>query len=144
MTPVIEGDMIALIHIVRMDPAAEPVWDGIEWSSGASDTPLWQGMASVRPNKDWRARNRTWAMEDTAEHAVRMQINLAKNLLVPHADWPAPPVDIQHGDIVTVLNNPNDPVLEQYAFSVRNPIGATDNWHRTLLCDVSLGNRHGE
>lgn len=143
MTPVLEGDMIALIEMYRMDPTAEPVWDGVSWSSGTGDLLLWRGMARVQPNKDWRARNRTWANEDTAEHAVRFQLNLAKNHLVPKHEWPAPLVDIQHGDIVKVTNNPNDPLLESFVFSVRNPIGASDNWHRTLLCDANLGSRYG-
>lgn len=151
MTPVMEGDFVSLIEIYRLDPNAEPVWvedAGVEyggyWIEGAEDGRLWRGMARIAPNKDWRARNRTWANEDTAEHAVRLQFNLAKNLLVPREDWPATPVDIHHGDIVKVVNNPNDPVLELYSFSVRNPIGASDNWHRTVLCDANLGSRYGE
>jgi hypothetical protein len=72
---------------------------------------------------------------------VRIQLNTYKNFLVPKDQWPAPPVDILHGHVVTVLNNPNDPVLENFIFTVRNPIGATDNWHRTILCDANLGSR---
>lgn len=144
MTPVLEGDMIALVEVYRMDPGAEPVWDGVSWASGSSDVLLWRGLTRVQPNKDWRARNRTWAQEDTAEHAIRFQLNLAKNELVPREDWPAPLVDIEHGDIMKVIDNPNDPILESFVFSVRNSIGASDNWHRTILCDVNLGSRYGE
>ena len=150
MTPVLEGDFVALIEVWRLDPDAEAVWvededhdNGGYWTEGADDQPMWRGMARVVPNKDWRARNRTWANEDTAEHAVRVQLNLAKNFMVPREDWPVPLVDIQHGDIVKVLNNPDDPILERYTLSVRNPIGASDNWHRTLLCDANLGSRYG-
>lgn len=150
MTPVMEGDFVSLIEILRLDPNAEAVWIedptseyGGYWGDGAADATLWRGMSRIAPNKDWRARNRTWANEDTAEHAVRLQFNLAKNLLVPREDWPAPLVDIQHGDIVRVVENPNDPILELYSFSVRNPIGASDNWHRTILCDANLGSRYG-
>lgn len=137
-TPVIEGDMVALIEIKKpYSGATEPVWNEAtqEWAYDANEV-VWRGMARVQPNKDWRARNREWAQENTAEHAIRVQINLYKNMLYP---WPAPPVDLKHGYIVTVVNNPNDPILERYMFTIRNPIGASDNWHRTLLCDANLG-----
>lgn len=141
--PVIEGDMIATIEIsVPFDGTQEPYWDDATgaWVSPAAVL-IWQGKARIQPNKDWRARNREWSMENTAEHAIRVQLNLAKNLLVPREAWPADPVDIQHGHIVHVIDNPDDPLLTNYLMTVRNPIGASDSWHRTLLCDVDLGGR---
>lgn len=142
MTPVLEGDFVALIEVIRPSPEdAQPEWIDGDWVY-PTPTALWRGMARVTPNKDWRARNREWAMEQTAEHAVRVQLNLAKNMLVPKSEWPAPAVDIRHGDVVKVVDNPNDPILERYNLTVRNPIGATDNWHRTLLCDANLGSRY--
>lgn len=150
-TPVFEGDMTALIEVIRSSPeGSQPAWvedETYEYGGYWQDhgaLVLWRGMARVTPNKDWRARNRTWAMEQTAEHAVRIQMNLYKNFLVPREEWPAPPVDIWHGDIVKIVKNPNDPVLEKYSLAVRNAIGASDNWHRTLLCDANLGGRYGE
>lgn len=143
-TPVFEGDMTALIEIRHpFKGDEEPLWDSelAEWVYPEDLAPVWRGLARVQPNKDWRARNREWAMENTAEHAVRIQLNAYKNFLVPKDEWPAPPVDILHGHVITVLNNPNDPVLENFVFTVRNPIGATDNWHRTILCDANLGSR---
>lgn len=139
----LEGDYTSLIDIIRPRGGAEQTWVEAEerWTN-VDVEPMWRGMARVQPNKDWRARNRTWASEQTAEHAVRFQFNLAKNHLVPKSEWPAPLVDIQHGDIVRVQSNPNDPVLELYQFTVRNPIGASDNWHRTILCDANLGGRY--
>lgn len=145
-TRVIEGDMTALIKILRPnDGTAEPVWsdEAGEWIEPA-DTLIWRGMARIQPNKDWRARNREFAFENTAEHAVRVQLNVYKNFMVPREQWPAPAVDIQHADIVEIERNPNDPILEKYVLSVRNGIPASDNWHRTLLCDANLGSRIGE
>ena len=142
--PSLESDYVALIEFTRLDSEANtpPEWDeeAEEWTSSAL-LPLWRGMARLQPNKDWRARNRTWASEETGEHALRIQMNLYKNLLVPKDEWPAAPVDIKHGDLVTVTSNPNDPVLEGYQFTVRNSMGASDSWLRTILCDVNLGTR---
>lgn len=140
--PSLETDYVALIEITRDDVNADPVWDedAKQWVSQPLPL-LWRGMARLQPNKDWRARNRTWAGEETAEHAVRVQLNLYKNLLVPKEVWPAPMVDVKHGDFVTVIRNQNDPSLELHQFVVRNSMGASDSWHRTLLCDVPLGSR---
>lgn len=145
-TPVIEGDMTARIIVLRPhDGTQEPVWNDVtETWEMPENAPVWRGMARIQPNKDWRARNREFALETSAEHAVRVQMNIFKNWLVPKPEWPAPPVDIQHGYIIEIEDNPNDRVLENYLMTVRNPMGASDNWHRTLLCDVNIGGRLGD
>src|SRR5690606_39487543 len=63
-TPVIEGDMTALIEIRRpYEGEEEPLWDSEleEWIYPNDLSPVWKGMARIQPNKDWRARNREWA-----------------------------------------------------------------------------------
>ena len=137
-TPVIEGDMTAHIVILRPhDGTEEPFWDKDleQWLMPDND-PIWEGMARIQPNKDWRARNREFAREETAEHAVRVQVEFGSNT-IDGSDGVLP--EFRLGDRVRVLSSPHDNALEDYIFTVRNPISSSNAWLRNLLCDVDLG-----
>ena len=110
--------------------------DGLVSSTAA---PLWRGWAAVTPNKDWRARDRRWAYDDTAVHAYRVQLwHVRKNLLVPKEAWStAPLVRFKEGQVVKVTRNDSDPTYEGLRLVVRNAITDSDKWQPTLLCDMS-------
>lgn len=118
--------------------------DGVTWTPDggivpAVVTPLWRGWAAVTPNKDWRARDRRWAYDDTATHAYRVQLHhVRKNLLVPQSEWStAPLVMFKEGQIVKVVRNDSDTTYEGLRLVVRNAITDSDKWQPTLLCDMS-------
>lgn len=142
--PSFEGDYVALVEFFDPSDSDDDVsWDEVEekWVS-VIKSPLWRGMARVVPNKDWRARTKDFAGESNAEHAVRVQLDIRKNLLVPKAQWTQEnAVDLKTNHMMRVITNPADQLLTEYRFVVRNSVGASDNWHRTILCDVNLGGR---
>lgn len=139
------SDYTALVEFyIPSDADDDLQWDEEQgrWVSAPAEI-LWRGMARIAPNKDWRARTRDFAGESAAEHAVRFQLDVRKNLLVPRAQWTEEyMVDLTTGHMVRVISNPNDPALQEYTFVVRNAIGANDSWHRTILCDANLGGRY--
>lgn len=132
------GLMEAIIEIFRPAPQdSEPVFDPTTgtWSGGAP-LYLFRGNARVQPNKDWRARNREFAREETAEHAVRVQVEFGSNK-IDGSDGVLP--EFRLGDRVRVISSPHDTALQDYIFTVRNPISSSNAWLRNLLCDVDLG-----
>lgn len=135
------GFMEAIVEIFR--PAAQdddPIFnpDTGEWTGG-QPTYLFQGRARVQPNKDWRARNREFAREETAEHAVRVQVEFGSNTL-DGSDGALP--EFRIGDRVKVTYSPHDEALKDYLFTIRNPISSSNAWLRNLLCDVDLGDNN--
>jgi hypothetical protein len=132
------GFMEATIEIFRPAPQnSEPVFDPETgtWSGGPV-TYLFRGRARVQPNKDWRARNREFAREETAEHAVRVQVEFGSNT-IEGSDGVLP--EFRLGDRIRVTSSPHDTALEDYIFTVRNPTSSSNAWLRNLLCDVDLG-----
>lgn len=135
----------SLIQVYPKTMGTEYTWDPKDGNGKDPVVPLWRGWATVTPNKDWRARDRRWAYEDTATHAYRVQLWHRKmNLLYPRDQWETAPLPLfEYGQTVRVLEHPSDPTYVGLLLSVRNAVTDSDQWQPTLLCDVSTGDPIG-
>jgi len=121
-------------------------WDPETGNTRTPIDPVWVGWASLTPNKDWRARDRRWAYEDTATHAYRVQLwHIDKNELYPEDQWGDQSLRVKMGEgmMVKVLSLPADPRSVGLRLIVRNAVTDSSFWQPTLLCDVDTGDQNG-
>ncbi len=140
---VARGWMTARIEVLSVSAATPDIrfssWDPLNPSypeqgdpkTRAVLTPIFVGMGRIEPNKDWRARLMENDGAVSTWHAVRVQYDLTSNELTTT-------VMPGKGDQVHVLDC-IDPLLDDYRFAVRNPLGTSNTWQRTLLCDAVVG-----
>ena len=132
---------------IRPPKTERQEWDPNTGFSDLDYPPVWRGWAAVTPNKDWRARNRRHAYNDTAVHAYRVQLwHVDKNLLVPENQWGdvSKRIVVTHGWNVKVVQHETAPQHVGLSLTVRNAIRDSDWWQPTLLCDVDTEDENGE
>lgn len=117
-------------------------WDPVLGTIKTPRHPVFRGWAVITPNKDWRARDRSTAGDDTAVHAYRVQLlNYRKNLLKQKAEWGDPSTWYRgsYGHEVQIIEHNTDPARVGMWLYVRNAVTDSDMWQATLLCDVDTG-----
>jgi len=120
-----------------------------EWTPGVgmSDTTttlVWRGHGRVQPNIDWRARDRDFAGELTATHAVRVQLGINKNhvgavldgagKIVTYGDDPTFAKDFIVKVVETQVSGAQG--LVGLPMVVRNALVSDMPWVYNLLCDA--------
>lgn len=141
--PTVESTMLAAVNIYR------PTGEQSEWVPGVGMDDdayelVWQGDARIQPNIDWRARDREFAGEFDATHAVRIQVPIGKNKLGA--------VYGNNGEIIEYGPDPEfykDFVVRTMAsyvkgteklvgmrYTVRNALNSSNAWVHNLLCDT--------
>src|SRR5690606_7525060 len=84
---------------------------------------------------------RVWSPPRSRERGPRTP-QVTRRLRARRAQWTQESaVDLKCNDMMRVSTNPAEQLLTEYRVVVRNSVGASDNWHRTILCDVTLGGR---
>lgn len=141
--PVVESTMLAGVNIYR-PTGNQSTWTPGEGMSTDAYELVWMGDARIQPNKDWRARDREFAGEFDATHAVRIQIPMQKNRLGAVVDTDGriisygPEVEF-HKDFyvkVTATYVKGTEELINTRYTVRNAVNSSNAWVHNLLCDT--------
>lgn len=138
----------SLVEIYPPEAAERAEWSPEKGLSHKDVPPVWRGWAAVTPNKDWRARLRTWGEAATGTHAYRVQLHHAgKNYLFPEEEWGQPGTElplIGEGWLVKIVQMVGDPKYEGLRLVVRNAVMDNNKWQPTLLCDMEVDHGAGD
>ena len=137
----------AQIRHISNDPAWDTTWaplDGTAANSPHLSPVVWTGRARIQPNVDWRARKHAVVGEVVTEHAVRIQIPFDGNTLPGHegempligsGDW------VTVTDVMSMQGVPSDDAVTRFTYTIRNIIGSSNSWTKTLLCDIIVNSQ---
>lgn len=101
------------------------------WSDNA--VIVWSGKARIQPIST--SNNINTLTNDSKVRRVQVEIDFSGNEVSGSSGAMA---DIRPGDYLMVTDSPVDPMLQNFIYIVRDVIGSSTPWVRTLICDVNL------
>lgn len=140
--PTVESTMLARVEIYR-PTGKQSNWTPGEGMSNDAYELVWVGDARIQPNIDWRAREREFAGEFDATHAVRVQVPMQRNELnavkvngeyVSYSPDPEFYKDFVVKVVASYVKGTDKLVGMKY--TVRNAINSSNAWVHNLLCDT--------
>lgn len=121
-----ESVMTATVKITRPDKHTTPVFDEV---SGSQTTPDPYVVASSLEARISVARQ---VSDLNVRNVGEQKINIRRYLVQIPLSW----TDVQIGDVITVLTNPDDPKIVGREYSVMDLQGESLSWSRVLRCEV--------
>lgn len=112
--------------------------DGVEYDASSNTwtdnaVVIWSGNARVQPIST--ASDANTLTNDSKTRRVQVEIDFSSNEVAGSAGAMS---DIRPGDYLRVTSSPVDPMLQNFIYIVRDVIGSSSPWVRTLMCDVNL------
>jgi len=145
---VVRGWMVATIEVLQLSSVTPQTaftkWDPLNPNyaeqgtptSRSLQTPIYRGQGRIEPNKDWRARKVEHDAAIETWHAVRVQVDLNGNLMPEAVDGEF--LETPNAGALVIVLDCIDQEMVGLRYAVRNWLGTSNTWQRTMLCDVLL------